>query len=49
MKTKCRHGEGYWGSQDKRKTRYFWLKSRGFLDAELASINQMLISKQAGI
>ncbi|MFC8562404.1 hypothetical protein [Peribacillus frigoritolerans] len=49
LKTNCRHGEGYWGNQDKRKTRYFWWKSWEFLDAELASINQMLISKQAGI
>jgi hypothetical protein len=49
LKTNCRHGEGYWGSEDKRKTRYFWWKSREFLDAVLSSINQMLISKQAGI
>jgi hypothetical protein len=26
LKTNCSHGEGYWGSQDKRKTRYFWWK-----------------------
>jgi hypothetical protein len=48
LKTNCRHGEDYWGNQDKRKTLYFWWKSREFLEAELASINPMLISNKQG-
>ncbi|MED3997290.1 hypothetical protein P4647_22070 [Peribacillus frigoritolerans] len=37
------------GKPRQAKDPLFWWKSQEFLDAELASINQMLISKQAGI